>query len=158
MNTVILGGPALALDNSVKTRHYTIISTDDLKQIASIVVDMDKKVRSLFIHCADQTEEITSAVCKLLRMVALNHETIPITANDMQGISLAYLLSGNVASSDPDIVAAWTSLDFELTLTNSTPDGVRNSVRFSGANMAGIKKIAKASNVTLTAKKKRVVK
>jgi hypothetical protein len=34
MKTVILGGPALALDNSIQTRHYTIIDVEDGTQIA----------------------------------------------------------------------------------------------------------------------------
>jgi hypothetical protein len=150
MKTVILGGPALALDNSIQTRHYTIVDTADSTQIASIVINLANKTRNLIIHRHDQTEEVTAAVCRLLKSIAPNYVSIPITADDSNAVSLAYLLSGNVASSDPDIVAAWTSLNFVLEMSNTSSDGVTNQIRFTGANMAGIKNISTASTVTLT--------
>lgn len=148
MKTVILGGPSLALDTSIKTRHYSIIDLEDYTQVASIVVDTAARTRKLLIHRADQTEENTAAVCRLLKAVSVNSYEIPITADDGHAVSLAYLMSGNVASHDPDIVAAWTTLNFELELVNLQRDGSTNKIRFLGANIAGIKEISKASEVT----------
>lgn len=153
MKTVILGGPALALDNSIKTRHYTIIDVDSLAQIASIVSDTEAKTRKLIIHSSIQTEEHAAAVCKLLKSVAPNY--VPITAEDSHGVTLAYLLSSNVASNDPDIISAWTSLNFELEISSVQRDGSTNKIRFTGANIGGIKQIANASVVKFTVTEKR---
>jgi hypothetical protein len=150
MQTVILGGPALALDNSIKTRHYTIIDTSDATQVASIVIDIESKTRSLVIHKSDPSEENTAAVCRLLKSVAPNYVSIPIRADDGNAVALAYMLSGNIKSSDTDIVAAWTSLNFELEMVNQKNDGTVNKIRFVGANMKGIKNIATATSITLT--------
>lgn len=156
MKTVILGGPTLALDTAIKTRHYTIIDVETSRQISSVIVDRDKKTHTLLIHSADQTEENTAAVCRLMKSVSLCLDpTIPLVANDTHAVSLAYLLSGNVASNDPDIIAAWTSLDFTLEMSNTQRDGTTNRVRFTGANIVGIKKISTASTVSLTISQKR---
>jgi hypothetical protein len=154
MKTVILGGPALALDNSIRTRHYTIVDIEDSVQIATIVFDIDAKTRNLIIHRTGSSEgpseEITSAVCRLMKAVAPNYVSVPITADDSNAVALAFLLSGNVTSSDPDIVAAWTSLNFELEMSHTQRDGTTNKLRFTGANIRGMKDISTADTITLT--------
>lgn len=139
----------MALDTSIKTRHYSIIDIEDSTQIASIMIDVAAQTRKLLIHRSDQNEANTAAVCRLLKAVTQN-SSIPVTADDGHAVALAFLLSGNVASHDPDIVAAWTTLNLELELVNLQRDGSTNKIRFLGANVAGIKDIAKASEVTFT--------
>lgn len=155
MKTVILGGPALALDNSIPTRHYTVIDVEDATQIASLVIDVDAKTRNLIIHKSDYSEEATSAVCKFLKSVFPTYGSIPFTADDGNAVSLAYMLSNNVASNDTSIVSAWTSFNFELEMRSQNKDGSTTKVRFLGANMKGIKDISTATSITLTVTQKK---
>jgi hypothetical protein len=150
MKTVILGGPALALDNSIQTRHYTLIDVDDSTQIASLAIDVDAKTRTLYIHKSDYSEDATAAVCKFLKSVFPTYGSIPFTADDGNAVSLAYMLSNNVASNNPSIVAAWTSFNFEIEMRSQNKDGTVSKIRFLGANMKGIKDISTASSITLT--------
>jgi hypothetical protein len=150
MKTVILGGPALALDNSIQTRHYTVINPEDGAQIASIIIDVDAKTRTLIIHQADYSEDVTAAVCKFIKSASASYNSIPITADDGNAVSLAYMLSNNVSSANTDIVSAWTSFNFELEMRSQNKDGSVSKIRFLGANMKGIKNIATATSVTLT--------
>jgi fructose-specific phosphotransferase system IIC component len=156
MQTVILGGPALALDNSIMTRHYTISDVEDATQIASLVIDVEAKTRSLLIHKSDYSEEATSAVCKFIKSVFPTYGSVPFTADDGNAVCLAYMLSNNVSSNDPAIVSAWTSFNFEIEMRSQNKDGSVSKIRFLGANMKGIKDIATATSITLTvtAKKK----
>jgi hypothetical protein len=150
MNTVILGGPALALDNSIKTRHYTIIDSDDGEQLASLIIDVDAKTQALIIHQTDYSEDATAALCRFLKACSPTYSSIPITADDGNAVSLAYMLSNNVASSNPAIVYAWTSFNFELEMRSENKDGTVTKIRFLGANMKGIKNISTATSITLT--------
>ncbi len=149
MQTVILGGPALALDNSVKTRHYSVINAEDATQFASVTIDVAAKTRTLVIHKTDCTEEATAVVCRFLKIVAQNI-ALPITAQDANAVAFVYMLNSNVSSNNPDIVAAWTSFTFELEMRSQQKDGTINRLRFLGANIKGIKDIASASGITLT--------
>jgi hypothetical protein len=150
MKTVILGGPALALDNSIPTRHYSIIDIEDSSQIASLAIDVDAKTRSLTIHKSDYSEAATSAVCKFLKSVFPTYGSIPFTADDGNAVSLAYMLSNNIESSDAAIVAAWTSFNFEIEMRSQNKDGTTTKIRFLGANMKGIKDISTATSITFT--------
>lgn len=150
MKTVILGGPALALDNSIKTRHYTIIDTEDAAQIASLTIDVEAKTRALTIHKSDNSEASTAAVCRFLKAVFPTYGSIPFTADDGNAVALAYMLNNNISSSNPDIVSAWTSFEFALEMRNESKDGTVTKVRFTGANMRGIKDISTATAITLT--------
>jgi hypothetical protein len=154
MKTVILGGPVLALDNSIQTRHYTVINPEDGTQLASLIIDVEAKTRTLIIHQADYSEDSTAAICKFIKATSPTYNTIPMTADDGNAISLAYMLSNNVASTNTDIVAAWTSFNFELEMRSQNADGSVSKIRFLGANMKGIKNIATATSVTLTITKK----
>jgi hypothetical protein len=155
MKTVILGGPALALDNSIQTRHYTIIDVEDGTQIASLIIDVDAKTRNLVIHKSDYSEAATSAVCKFLKSVFPTYGSIPFIADDGNAVSLAYMLSNNVSSSDPSIVSAWTSFNFEIEMRSQNKDGSVSKIRFLGANMKGIKDISTATSITLTVTQKK---
>lgn len=148
METIILGGPALALTAGNNKRYYSIINTETTRSLAAIEIDVNAKRRSLFIHEPTGSEEIVSAVLRLVMSVMTNSD-LPVTLADAQGIVFAYMLNGTMESKDPAIVKAWTSLNFELELVNDT-GGKANRVRFSGTNIQGVKNIAKASSVTFT--------
>jgi hypothetical protein len=150
MKTVILGGPALALDNSIPTRHYTIIDVEDGSQLASLIIDVDAKTRNLIIHKSDYSEAATSAVCKFMKSVFPTYASIPFTADDGNAVALTYMLSNNIESNDPAIVSAWTSFNFEIEMRSQNKDGTTTKIRFLGANMKGIKNIATATNITFT--------
>jgi hypothetical protein len=96
MKTVILGGPALALDNSIPTRHYTIIDVEDGSQIASLIIDVDAKTRNLIIHKSDYSEAATSAVCKFMKSVFPTYASIPFTADDGNAVALTYMLKAMI--------------------------------------------------------------
>lgn len=147
MDTVILGGPTLALSPS-DTRYYTIINCDGAKQIATIAIDVPAKTRTLIINDPDNAEENVAAIMRLLLATIDAFSHIPIICRDTQGIVFAYMLNGTMDSKQQDIVKAWTKLNFELELTNEAK-GTGNKVRFVGTNIQGIKQIAKASAVTL---------
>lgn len=155
MNTVILGGPALALDTSIKTRHYTIIDADDATQIASLIVDVEAKTRNLIIHKSDYSEEATAAVCRFVKASYPTYGSIPFTADDGSAVSLVYMLSNNVASNDPDIVSAWTSFNFEIEMRSENKDGSVSKIRFLGANIKGIKDVSTATSITFTITRKK---
>jgi hypothetical protein len=150
MKTVILGGPALALDNSIKTRHYTVIDADESTQIASLVIDVDAKTRSLIMHTADNSEEMTAIVAKFIKSSDFTYSSLPITADDANAVALTFMLNNNVASNNADIVALWTKYNFELEMRSANKDGSETKIRFTGANMKGIKDIATATSITLT--------
>jgi hypothetical protein len=152
MNTMILGGPVLALV-SESMRFYTVINTEDAKQIATVVVDVENQKRKLIIHNPDSSEKNVAGVMNLLINTIDNYRHIPIVAHDSQGITFAYMLNATMDSKEPTIAKAWTKLGFELELVNDAKD-VRNRVRFVGTNIQGIKQIAKASSVTLTISRK----
>jgi hypothetical protein len=150
MKPVILGGPALSLDPSIQTRHYTLIDSDDSTQIVSLAIDVEAKTRTLYLHKSDYSEASTSAVCKFLKAVFPTYGSIPFTADDGNAVALAYMLSNNVASNDPSIVSAWTSFNFEIEMRSQNKDGSVSKIRFLGANMKGIKDISTATSITLT--------
>lgn len=147
MDTVILGGPALALSPS-DTRYYTIINCDGAKQIATVAIDVPAKTRTLIINDPENREENVAAISRLLLATIDAYRHIPIIAYDTNGILISYMFNGTVESKHPDIVKAWTTLNFELELTSENSNGVTNKVRFVGTNIQGIKQIAKASAVT----------
>ena len=155
MKTVILGGPALALDNSIQTRHFTIVDVEDSSQIASLIIDVEAQTRALIIHKADYSEEATSAVCKFLKSVFPTYGSTPFTADDGNAVSLAYMLNNNIESNDPYIVSAWTSFNFEIEMRSANKDGSETKIRFTGANMKGIKDISTATSITLTVTQKK---
>ncbi|QBX06720.1 hypothetical protein H1O16_gp307 [Burkholderia phage BcepSaruman] len=68
---------------------------------------------------------------------------------DTQAVAFALAMSGLVDSTDETVVLAWTNLTFELTLSSVTDTGAQQSIRFVGQNLAGIKNIVRAQNVTL---------
>lgn len=155
MKTVILGGPALALDNSIQTRHYTVINVEDATQVASLVIDVDAKTRSLILHTSDNSEDTTAAVANFIKTFAFTYSSIPITADDGNAVAFAYMLNSNVASNNADIVALWTKFNFELEMRSQNKDGTVSKIRFTGTNISGIKDIATATSITLTITQKK---
>lgn len=146
METVILGGPSLALTSNNRKRYYSIINIETTRSLAAIQVDVDAKRRTLFVHEPKSDEGTIAAVLKLA-MAVLADRGLPIIIEDSQAILFAYMLNATMDSKDATIVKAWTSLNFELELVNEES---HNRVRFSGTNIQGVKNIAKASSVTFT--------
>jgi hypothetical protein len=148
METVILGGPSLALTSGNNKRYYTVINAETTRSLAAIEIDVAAKRRSLIIHEPSSNEDSVAAILHLI-MTVLQNKFVPVTASDSNGILFAYMLNGTMESKDPTIVKAWTSLTFELELVSEDGD-LANRVRFSGTNIQGVKNIAKASSVTFT--------
>jgi hypothetical protein len=111
---------------------------------------VEAKTRSLIIHTADNSEEMTAAVAHFIKTSAFTYSSIPITADDANAVSLVFMLNNNVASNNADIVALWTKYNFELEMRSANKDGTETKVRFTGANIKGIKDIATATSITLT--------
>lgn len=152
MNYVILAGPALAVDPNV-SRFYSVVALQGTyAQLATIEVGAKSKDLTLRINTGYGEEDSMSAIMSLVTQVIKQYNGQTIKAFDTNAICLATGLNAFMASSDENIVKAWTGLNFavEATQESSITNAKATSVRFAGTNISGIKVISSASSVTFT--------
>jgi hypothetical protein len=156
MNYSILSGPALAISPS-SSRYYALMNTDDHSFIGSLEVNKSTQVYALHLNSDLKSADDLGSLMSFLVALAKQYKGQEITVTDSDAVVLAMALSANVASTDSQIVAGWTSLEFTLDAVSSAVQAGINTpvrLRFVGTSLQGIKQITTASNITLSIKAK----
>jgi hypothetical protein len=151
MNHVILAGPALAVDPNV-SRFYSVVALrNTFPQLASIEVSKTKEL-TLRINTGYGEEECMSAIMAMVVQVVKQYSGQTIKASGTDAICLATGLNAFVASTDANIVKAWTTLNFavEAVQESTIANAKATSVRFVGTNISGLKAITSATTVTFS--------
>lgn len=152
MNYSILAGPALAVDPS-SSRYYALMNTDNASFVGSLEVNRTTKVYVLSLNSNLQSTDDLGALLAFVTAIAKQYKGQNIVATGNAALVLALALASNVTSTQTQIVQGWTSLNFTLeAVADSTMTNAQSpvKVRFTGANLQGIKNITNASSVTLT--------
>lgn len=152
MNYSILAGPALAVDPS-SSRYYALMNTDDASFVGSLEVNRKTNVYVLSLNSTLQSADDLGALLAFLVAIAKQYKGQNIVATGNAALVLSMALAASVASTQAQIVQGWTSLNFTLeAVADSTITSAQTpvKVRFTGANLQGIKNITNASAITLT--------
>lgn len=152
MSYSILAGPILAVDPN-SSRYYALMNTDTSSFVGSVEVNRKTKVYVLSLNSDLQSTDDLGALLSFVTAVAKQYKGESIVATGNAAVVLAMALSANVASTQAQIVQGWTSLNFTLeAVADSTMTDAQAPVkiRFTGANLQGVKNITSAYNITLT--------
>jgi hypothetical protein len=129
------------------------MNTGNASFVGSIEVNKKTSVYVLSLNSDLQSTDDLGALLSFVKALAKQYKGENIVATGNDALVLALALAANVASTQERIVQGWTSLNFTLeavadsTLTNAQAPV---KVRFTGANLQGIKNITNASSITLT--------
>jgi hypothetical protein len=128
-----------------------LMLVDDTGEIAVCTLAVSKGMNPLgtlvLRQCASsQVPEVMT----FLQESFAKYPRMTVTSVDASAVALAMSMSAQVASTDPVIVEAWTTLTFEVEAQAETKTGRPAKARFLGKNLGGLKALVSASAVTMT--------
>jgi hypothetical protein len=150
MTYAFLSGPALVTTEPARaSTFYTVLDTTSLpRPLATVEVNSAQKTKVLTLHTNHLEIDLVPVVA-LVAAVLRQFRGEPIVLTGSTALAMAMGLNAAIASSDPVLVSAWTSMNFVVEAATDDAPTV-NRVRFAGTNIAGIKAMSSASSITFT--------
>lgn len=139
------------------TEYWSLMDEDTHDTVATVVVNTITSLQSpaMLKLGVNAITNFVSVLGLVLDAAKKYPKLVLKTSNDEDAVSAAIALSNLAASTDATAVEAWTTLDFAVVAQFASSTDRPTSTRFTGASLAGIKKIVNAQSVVLTIKKKK---
>jgi hypothetical protein len=154
MSYVIVSGPALSTTKS-DAKYLALMSLGDKPALVCTITFAPNLGKQLTLNLNKNLSVAAdfAAALQFIQTVAKQHKGIPVVAIDVDALVFSIALSTAMASTDNTIGELLATMNFVVDATaeaTTQTNKPANSIRFTGLNIHGIKKLSSATDIKMT--------